>query len=153
LLRPESEIRRGRLYHASERWFRWIVDRYESTLRWVIDHQSLMLPVTFATIAFTIFLYIVTPKGFFPQQDTGRLIGTIQADQSTSFQAMSRYVAQLADIVKQDPAVDNVIAFTGGGGSTTNVGRMFVALKPLRQRALSADQVIGRLRRGASEVS
>jgi multidrug efflux pump len=152
LIRPESEIRHGRLYHASERGFRWILDQYESTLGWVLRHQPLMLLVTLGTIAFTIYLYVVVPKGFFPQQDTGRLQGTIQADQNTSFQAMSDMLKEFADTVGKDPAVDNVIAFTGGGG-TANTGRMFVALKPIRERKLSADQVIARLRSKLSHIA
>ena len=149
-LRRESEIRHGRFYQASERAFRWILDEYEATLSWVLRHQPLMLLVTIATIAFTVYLYVIVPKGFFPQQDTGRLTGAIQADQNTSFQAMSVRLKQFADTVSQDPAVDNVIAFTGGG--TANTGRMFVALKPLKERKLSADQIIGRLRGKLSRI-
>src|SRR5262249_54630560 len=146
LLRPDSTVIHGRVYRASERGFRWLLSQYESTLSWVVRHQPLMLLVTLGTIAFTIYLYVVIPKGFFPQQDTGRLIGMIQADQSTSFQAMSRRLTEFADSVQQDPAVANVIAFTGGGGATVNTGRMFVALKPLAERKVSADEVITRLR-------
>jgi multidrug efflux pump len=146
ILRPESEIRHGRLYRVSERGFQWILDEYESTLSWVLRHQPLMLVVTMSTIAFTVYLYVVVPKGFFPQQDTGRLMGAIQADQSTSFQAMSQKLTQFADTVGQDPAVEDVIAFTGGSGGTANIGRMFVSLKPLNERQLSVDQIIGRLR-------
>ena len=152
LLRPENEIRHGRLYHASERGFRWIVSRYDWTLSWVLRHQALMLVVTLATIAFTAYLYVVIPKGFFPQQDTGRLIGIIQGDQNTSFQAMSRRLTEFSNIVAQDPAVNNVIAFTGGGGSP-NTGRMFVALKPLHERKLNADQIVARLRSQLGRIS
>src|SRR5262245_51720224 len=152
LLRPESEIRHGRIYRASERAFRWILDQYETTLSWVLRHQPLMLVLTFVTIAFTVYLYVIVPKGFFPQQDTGRLIGAIQGDQSTSFQSMSQKLTDFADIVGKDPAVANVVAFTGGGG-TTNTGRMFVALKPLRERKLSADQIIARLRGELSQIA
>jgi multidrug efflux pump len=112
-----------------------------------------MLVLTFATIAFTVYLYVIIPKGFFPQQDTGRLTGAIQGDQNTSFQAMSRKLTEFAAIVSADPAVDNVVAFTGGAGGTTNTGRMFVSLKPLSERKLSADQIIGRLRRELSRIS
>src|SRR5262245_14988971 len=152
LLRPENEIRHGRLYHASERGFRWIVSRYDWTLSWVLRHQALMLVVTLATIAFTAYLYVVIPKGFFPKQDTGRLIGIIQGDQNTSFQAMSRRLTEFSNIVAQDPAVDNVIAFTGGGGAP-NTGRMFVALKPLHERKLNADQIVARLRSQLGRIS
>jgi multidrug efflux pump len=146
VLRPESEIRHGRLFRASERGFQWILDEYEWTLSWVLRHQPLMLLVTIGTIALTVYLYVIVPKGFFPQQDTGRLMGAIQADQSTSFQAMSERLKQFADTVGRDPAVDDVIAFTGGAGGTANTGRMFVSLKPLHERKLTADQIIGRLR-------
>jgi multidrug efflux pump len=105
-----------------------------------------MLLVTLGTIAFTVYLYVIVPKGFFPQQDTGRLMGAIQADQRTSFQAMSQRLTQFARTVGQDPAVEDVIAFTGGSGGTANTGRMFVSLKPLSERMLSADRIIGRLR-------
>jgi multidrug efflux pump len=146
ILRPESEVRHGRLFRASERGFQWILDEYEWTLSWVLRHQPLMLLVTIGTIALTVYLYVIIPKGFFPQQDTGRLMGAIQADQSTSFQAMSERLKQFADTVGRDPAVDDVIAFTGGAGGTANTGRMFVSLKPLSERKLTADQIIGRLR-------
>src|SRR5881409_3210362 len=105
LLRSKSETTHGRLYRISERGFQWLHGRYERTLSWVLRHQPLTLLVTLATIAFTIYLYVIVPKGFFPQQDTGRLIGTIQADQNTSFQAMSRRLLQFSDTVSQDPAV------------------------------------------------
>src|SRR5262249_38375511 len=146
LLRPPStgaagnhhQEGRGRFYRASEQAFRWIVSQYEVTLSWVLRHQAPMLVVTLGTIAFTAYLYVVIPKGFFPQQDTGRMVGMIQADQNTSFQAMSGLLKEFANTVSEDPAVDNVIAFTGGGG-TVNTGRMFVALKPLRERKIDAD--------------
>jgi multidrug efflux pump len=147
LLRPESEIVHGRVYMASERAFNWIVHFYEITLNWVLRRQPLMLFVTLVTVAVTVYLYFIVPKGFFPQQDTGRLIGQIQADQATSFQEISRKVTAFADTVGQDPAIDHVIAFAGGSGSTSNTGRMFVSLKGLSERKISADQIIGRLRR------
>jgi multidrug efflux pump len=151
LLRPESEIRHGRMYEWSERGFQWILDKYDRTLTWVLRHQPLMLLVTLGTIAFTVYLYFAVPKGFFPQQDTGRLIGSILADQNTSFQAMSQKLREFADGVSRDPAVEEVIAFTGGAG-TANTGRMFVTLKDLSVRKASADQIIGRLRRRLSNI-
>jgi multidrug efflux pump len=108
-----------------------------------------MLMVTLSTIAVSVYLYIVIPKGFFPQQDTGRLSGAIQADQATSFQAMRDRVIQVVDVVMQDPAVENLNAYIGGGGfggGATNAGRMFLTLKPLKERKLSSDEVIARLR-------
>ncbi len=145
LLKGKEEERHGRLYRASERGFRWILDRYETSLRWVLRHQPLTLAVTLATMAATIFLYIKVPKGFFPQQDTGRLSGSILGDQNTSFSAMRRRVKAFVDVVMKDPAVQYVQAFAGGQG-VLNQGRMFVTLKPVRERKQSADQIIGRLR-------
>jgi multidrug efflux pump len=153
LLRPEREVRHGRLYRGSERGFRRVLDGYDATLSWVLQHQPLMLFVTLATIAFTLYLYVAIPKGFFPQQDTGRLIGMIQGDQNTSFQAMSRRLTEFAHTVSQDPAVSDVIALTGGAGGTVNTGRMFVTLKPLSERKVSADEIIARLRGRLSAIS
>ena len=114
----------------------------------MLRHPRTMLLVTFGTMALTVYLYIIVPKGFFPQQDTGRLFGNIQAAQDISFQAMRQKLSEVVEIIKNDPAVDNVTGFTGGGGNagTTNTGRMFIALKPLRERSISSDQVIARLR-------
>ncbi len=108
--------------------FDWILARYEGSLGWVLRHQFFTLAVALITMAATIYLYVLIPKGFFPQQDVGRLTGTIQADQDTSFQAMSRRAAQFVDIVKQDPAVETVVAYVGGGGgaSALNSARMNV---------------------------
>jgi multidrug efflux pump len=153
LLRAQSEETRGRLYRASEWVFQRILGIYETTLAWVLRHQPLMLLVTLATIGVSIYLYVVIPKGFFPQQDTGMLIGTIQADQSSSFQAMRERLEQFAKIVGEDPAVAYVQAFTGGFAGSVNTGRMFVTLKPLEERQIAADQVIARLRGKLSRVS
>ena len=108
LLRPKSEESHGRFYQASERGFDWILRRYENSLGWVLRHQPLTLAVTLATMAATVFLYAKVPKGFFPQQDTGRLNGNIQADQDTSFQAMEKKLAQFVTTVMRDPAVASV---------------------------------------------
>ena len=137
----------GWIYKLNERCFNAVLRSYEHALTWVLKHSFMVLCVAIATLALNIYLYAIIPKGFFPQQDTGRLSGNIIADQSTSFQAMSDRLQKLVQIVKADPAVDNVIAFSGGGGGTTiNTGRMFVALKPLEVRKLSADQIVNRLR-------
>jgi multidrug efflux pump len=135
----------GRLYRASERVFQWVYGAYERSLRWVLRHSLPTLVVLLCTAGLTVYLYIAVPKGFFPQQDTGRLMGAIQADQDTSSQTMQKLLVQFAQTTAGDPAVSDVIAFTGGGG-TANTGRMFVTLKPLKERRLTADQVIGRLR-------
>ena len=155
LLRPEAGLRHGRLYRASERAFDWMVRRYDASLSWVLRHPRGVLAVTLLTIAVNVYLFVVVPKGFFPQQDTGRLTGTIQAAQDISFQAMQQKLAQIVDIIKSDPAVDTVMGFSGGsggGGNTVNTARMFVALKPPAERRLTADQVIARLRGRLAEV-
>jgi multidrug efflux pump len=143
LLRSRDEERHGRLYRANEAAFQWILDRYEHSLGWVLRHQRLAILVTLLTMAGTIELYVRIPKGFFPQQDTGGMMGSIIADQSTSFQAMQRKLTRFVDTVKKDPAVNSVVAFTGSAGGT-NTGRMFVGLKEGPRP--SVDQVIARLR-------
>ena len=145
LLRVRPNDGPGRLQRFSERVFGAMLGAYRDSLDWALAHSRIMLLLLLATIAFNIYLYTIVPKGFFPQQDTGRLTGNIQADQSISFQAMRDKLSTFIDIVRQDPAVDNVIGFTGGG--QRNTGQMFVALKPLSERDMTADQVIARLRR------
>ena len=142
--------RHGRLYRFSERFFDGMHRFYARTLGWVLRHPHSILAVAILTVAVNAYLFVVVPKGFFPQQDTGRLTGMVQAAQDISFQAMRDKLGQIVEIIRSDPAVENVIGFTGGGGggsgTTTNTARLFVALKPLAERKLSADQVIGRLR-------
>jgi multidrug efflux pump len=147
LLRAPGSEQHGRLYRASERAFDAVLRGYRGSLSWVLRHQPLTLLVTLATMAATVYLYTVVPKGFFPQQDTGRLNGSIQADQDTSFQAMRLRLRTLLGIVQKDPAVESVAGFIGGGA--VNTGRVFVGLKPQGQRGKgnpTADQVIARLR-------
>jgi multidrug efflux pump len=146
LLRAQRGEAHGRLYRVSERVFQGLLRLYEVSLAWVLRHQFLMLLVTLATVGVTMYLYIAVPKGFFPQQDTGTIVGTIQADQSSSFQAMRELLGQFVRLVGEDPAVENVVGFTGGNAGAVNTGRMFVMLKPLAERQVSADQVIARLR-------
>jgi multidrug efflux pump len=150
-LRPIDEQKHGRLYRASERVFNWILDTYGIGLRWVLRHQPLTLLITIATACLSIYMYVIVPKGFFPQQDTGRIMGMIQASQDISFPAMREKMDQYVRIVREDPAVANVMGFAGGSG-ITNTGRMFIALKPLEERKASADQIIGRLRRKLAVV-
>ena len=156
LLGARSETHRGRLYRASERFFEGMHGFYARTLAWVLRHPQAILAVTFLTVAVNVYLFVVVPKGFFPQQDTGRITGIVQAAQDISFQAMREKLTQIVGIIKSDPAVENVIGFTGGGGggsgTTTNTARMFIALKPLAERKLSVDQVIGRLRQRLAGV-
>ena len=144
LLRPRSESSQGRFHRVSERIFNALLNGYRVSLDWALAHSRIMMLVLLATVCLNIYLYTVIPKGFFPQQDTGRLMGAIQADQSISFQAMRNKLATFVNIVSQDPAVDSVVGFTGGG--QVNTGRMFVGLKPLAERQISADKVIARLR-------
>ncbi|MGA2532401.1 MAG: multidrug efflux RND transporter permease subunit [Candidatus Aminicenantales bacterium] len=150
LLRPYSKDRGGRLFRASERWFAAILRGYERALGWVLRHQRLTMTVTLVTMAATIFLYVKIPKGFFPQQDTSRLTGSIIADQDTSYQAQRKRLTAFVDTVTSDPAVENTAGFLGGG--TLNSGRMFVSLKPKEERNVTADQVIARLRGKLSHV-
>jgi multidrug efflux pump len=125
--------------------------KYASSLAWVLDHPNLMLLLTVATLILNIYLFVIVPKGFFPQQDTGRISGSIQAEQDISFQAMAGKLKSLVAIVKNDPAVENVVGFLGGG--VTNTGSMFVTLKDLNIRKISVDQVIARLRKNLKVVS
>jgi multidrug efflux pump len=150
-LRTHDGGPRGRLFRASERVFDGALRFYERTLGWALRHTAIVLLVLIATIGLNVYLYVIVPKGFFPQQDTGRLIGGLVGDQSISFQAMSKKLAQLQQIVGADPAVDSVVGFTGG--RQTNSGFVFIGLKPLSQRDLSADQVIARLRPKLNQVA
>ena len=154
LLKSEPITSHGWWYRISESAFERMRHGYAKSLAWVLRHPRTILLVTLCTMALTIYLYIIVPKGFFPQQDTGRLFGNIQAAQHISFQAMREKLLQVVDIIKSDPAVDTVTGFTGGGGhgGTTNTGRMFIALKPLEERGLSSDEVIGRLRPKLAKV-
>ncbi len=129
---------------AFARWFLGTRADYRRSLEWALDHGRLVLFLLAATIALNVFLYVVVPKGFLPQQDTGRLMGGVQGDQSLSFQAMQEKMQHLVSVIKADPAVEKVGAFTGGG--QRNGGFVFVALKPVRERGISADRVIARLR-------
>ena len=145
LLRREEQ--HGRLYWAIERVFSWVVEMYGRTLSRVLRHPAITLAVLLATIGLNVYLFIHVSKGFFPEQDNGRIIGAIQADQDTSFQAMNNILLRMIDIVKGDPAVENVLGFTGGGaGTTTNTARMFILLRPVEQRKATAGQIITRLR-------
>jgi multidrug efflux pump len=145
LLRNEREQRHGRLYLGAERAFDRLLDSYRRSLHWVLDHPRLTMLVLFLTIALNVALIIVIPKGFFPLQDTGAITGGMQGPQDSSFPAMNDSLQQIVGVIKADPAVDNVIAFTGGGGAT-NTGFIYIALRPLAERKVSAAEVIGRLR-------
>jgi len=145
-LKAHDPGRHGMLYRSSERGFLWLNRTYKTTLGWVLRHQFLVLVITILTIFANVWLYVIVPKGFFPQQDTGRLGGMILGDQDVSFDAMAKKTDQFIRIVDQDPAVQNVLASVGGGGAQ-NQARMFVILKDLKDRnGVSADAVINRLR-------
>ena len=139
--------RKDKSTHAQRQggWlFRRLLAGYERSLTWALRHGVLMMLILAATVGLNVYLYTIVPKGFFPQQDTGRMTGFIQADQSISFQAMQQKVASFIAIVRSDPAVENVVAFTGGG--QRNSGFMFVTLKPLAERKESVTDVMARLR-------
>jgi multidrug efflux pump len=144
-LKAHDSSRHGALYRMSERGFFWMNRGYKVSLGWVLRHRRLILAVAILTLFFNVFLYVIVPKGFFPQQDTGRLQGTILGDQDVSFYNMKAKTDEFIRIVNQDPAVQNVLAFVGGNAAQ-NQGRMFVVLKPLSERKISADKVIARLR-------
>ena len=152
-LRSERGRPHGRIYRLSERAFDGLLHGYEASLSWVLRHARFTMLVAAITVAVNGYLYVVVPKGFFPEQDNGRLMGALQADQDTSFQAMQDKLARFVKIVMADPAVDTVAGFTGGNQGTGNTGRMFVALKPLAERRISADEVIARLRPELARVS
>jgi len=156
-LKARDESRHGKVYKASEQAFNWLHSEYASGLRWVLRHQTLMLCVVAGTMALNVYLFMIVPKGFFPQQDTGRMGGRTRAAQDISFEAMRVKQRQLAQMVMDDPAIKSVTAFVGGGGpggGSNNVGNMMIALKPLDQRPerVTADQVVSRLRRKLTSV-
>jgi multidrug efflux pump len=150
LLRSETGQGHGRLYRTSERFFDMMLSGYRRTLTIALLHPRSIMLVLAAVLGLNFYLYDIIPKGFFPQQDTGRLTGVIQADQSISFQLMQQKLAQFVTIIKKDPAVEVAVGFTGGG--QTNSGFVFVSLKPLDERKISADGVIARLRREMAVV-
>jgi multidrug efflux pump len=135
----------GWFYRKGEQAFNWIVSLYGRTLTVVLRHSAATLSVLLATIGLNVFLYVHVSKGFFPQQDNGRMMGAIQADQDSSFQSMNSVLLKMIKIVTADPAVESVVGFTGGFAGA-NSARMFIALKPMEERRLTADQVIARLR-------
>ena len=147
LLRHTPEAAQGRFYRASERFFNAAIERYGTTLRWVLERQTATLWVAIATLVGTILLYIVVPKGFFPVQDTGVILGVSEAPQTVSFAAMAERQQELAKVILQDPAVQSLSSFIGVDGinTTINSGRIQVNLKPLDVRQVSASDVIRRL--------
>jgi len=156
LIRRRDPEREGRFFRASERAFAAVLQTYGRSLHWALANRGLVMLMLAMTVILNVYLFIVIPKGFFPQQDTGRIIGGIQADQAISFQSMAGKLQQFVTIVKADPAIESVVGFTGGGsqgGGQTNSGFVFASLKPRAQRNVSADQVITRLRPKLSQVA
>ncbi len=151
LLRRTPHGQHGRFHRVTERFFDAMLRGYDRTLGWALNHPRLVLMVLLVTIGTNFYLYRIVPKGFFPQQDTGRIAGAIQADQSISFQLMRQKLQRFIDIIKDDPAVDTVVGFTGG--AQTNGGFVFMSLKPIQDRKISADMVIRRLRGQLAQVA
>jgi multidrug efflux pump len=149
VLRKESKNEKRTAQH---RFMDSMVDKYTSSLAWALRHHKLMLLITIITICLTIFLYIITPKGFFPQQDTGRIVGSIQAQQNMSFQEVRQKLSQYIAIASKDPAVANAAGYVSSSASGGNSGAVFLTLKDLNIRKISSDQVINRLREPLNKV-
>jgi len=148
LLRVEhSKQQTGRFYRVSERVFTGLLRRYETSLAWALRHEKLMLFSLLLTVCLNVYLFVIVPKGFIPQQDTGRINGQIQGEQTMSFQALRAKLGHFVDIIRADPAVTSVMEFTGGGrGGGSTSGSIFITLKSKSERNESVDQVIARLR-------
>jgi multidrug efflux pump len=155
LVRKETKATEGRFMQASERIFTSVHRVYDRSLSWALNNPGTIMFILLVTICVNVYLFTIIPFGFFPQQDTGALIGGIRADQSISFQAMEQKFRALQTIVGKDSDVQDVVGFTGGGGGfgATNSGFMFVALKPLSERSSTSDEVIARLRKSLSGIS
>ncbi|MCL2760473.1 MAG: multidrug efflux RND transporter permease subunit [Desulfuromonadales bacterium] len=152
----EEKERHGFIYRISENMFKALHNGYDRSLKWALNHSRIMLLMLIVTIAVNIYLFIIIPKGFFPEQDTGRLIGNVQASQDISFQAMQGKLSRIVEIIKNDPGVQYVVGFTGGGGAggaTTNTARMFIALKPFGNKYANSSAVMQRLRKKLQKVS
>ena len=145
LLRNEHAAKHGRIYKASERFFEGILSWYRHSLHWVLQNAGLTLTALALTIALNVALVLKIPKGFFPQQDTGTLAGAIQGPQDASFAVINDSIKRLQAVINKDPAIQNVIGFTGGQGAT-NTGNIFITLKPLNERKIGAAEIINRLR-------
>ena len=149
LLKNERTKKHGRIYIASEHFFNWLLSFYRRSLTWVIANPTITLVVLLLTIALNVVLVVKMPKGFFPLQDTGAIIGGVQGPQQMSFQSMNHALQEIAPVIKSDPGVANVVEVTGGSGPTTgptNTALIYIALKPLAERKVSAMNIINRLR-------
>jgi multidrug efflux pump len=145
LLKDERATQHGRAYRVSERGFTWMLSVYSRSLAWVLEHPGPMLTLLLLTIALNFYLIVIIPKGFFPLQDTGAIVGNVRGPQDASFPAMDNSLLHLVNVIKADPAVANVVAFTGGSGAT-NTGNLYIALKPLAERKVTAPMIMDRLR-------
>jgi len=148
LLRHRPEAERGRFDRGAERAFDWIIGQYGKALGWVLDHHKLTLLVAVATLGLTVALYVVIPKGFFPEQDTGMIQGISEAAQTISYAEMAKHQSALAEAILKDPDVEGLSSFIGvdGTNTTLNSGRFLISLKPLGQRTATAGEIIDRLR-------
>ena len=151
-LRAHSEVKHGRFYRWSERVFDAMLARYERGLDLALSWNKTTLAIFLATVALSVYLFIIIPKGFFPQQDNGFLTGTSEAAQDISFADMKKKQEELNSIVQADPAVDSIAMFIGGGGTALNSGRMYITLKPREDRSADAGQIIARLRPKLAKV-
>ncbi len=157
LLTPEKDLSHGWLYRASERGFDWLRRQYQTSLGWALGHPRIMLAVMLLTLVLNVALFYYIPKGFFPEQDSGRITGVIRASQDISFQAMRGKLIRILGMIRDDPDVEDVVGFTGGvsgggAGSPTNTGQLFLSLKSFEERSASAREVIGRLRQKLATV-
>ncbi len=153
LMRSERGVKHGRLYLLAEKGFDKLLDTYTYYLDIALAHRRITFTVFLATLVTTAVLFVNIPKGFFPQQDTGLILGTAEAAQDVSFASMISYVHTIEDVVAKDPAVATIGTSLGsGGGQTQNNARFFITLKPRDQRTASADQVIRRLQDGLSHI-
>ena len=154
ILKHTPEEKQGRFFRASQRLMDRVIRFYGKTLKWVLRHQTATLLVAVATLVLTVLLYILVPKGFFPVQDTGVILGITEAPQTISFQEMAKQQQALSRVILRDPAVENLSSFIGidGTNTTLNSGRILINLKPLEERKMSASEVIRRLQRELEKV-
>jgi len=154
LLRRTPEEQQGRFYRVSQHLFDRTIEQYGKTLRWVLDRQQSTLLVAMGTLVLTVLLYIIVPKGFFPVQDTGLILGISEAPQTISFAGMAARQQALATVILKDPAVESLSSFIGvdGTNATLNSGRILINLTPLAKRHLTAGQVIRRLQQELAKV-
>jgi multidrug efflux pump len=150
-VRHPGEVR-ARFHRWTEAGYEALLDLYRDTLEWTLRHSFLMIMVLACTVGLNVWLFAIIPKGFFPEEDTGRLQGGIQADQTASFQRMSQKLREFTQIVQADPDIDDVVGFTGAGGRGGNTGQMFISARPLSERKASSEQIIARLRPKLAKV-